>query len=589
MKKVLDKPPELEYTVGVPKGTPTKSYSVWFPEKEEMFMKPDHNLITALYCRLSQEDMREGESLSIENQKKMLREYAEKNGFRSCQYYVDDGYSGVNNKRPEYVRMLEDVKNGLVGTVIVKDQSRLGRDHLETDRLMELVFPAYDVRFIAITDGVDSAKGMNEMSGMRNFFNDFYARDTSKKIRAVQKAKGERGERVGTVTPYGYMKDAETNQLVPDPVTAPVVKKIFELCAEGKGTRAICNYLYENKVETPGVYEFKTKGKTCKHPHFDMPYIWTQSTIRDMLSNRIYCGDTVNFSTYSKSNKLKQRLKNDPENILVFENTHEPIISRELFDRVQKHYEGRKRSDRLGYVDKYAGYVYCADCGAKLYLHRGKYIKPENNYYQCGGYQTKGNNYCTLHRINANVLDKLVLEGIKYMTDLARNDPQQFYETAVKSNMDNAEKQRKESESKRSKIESRIKELDNVMSCLYEDRALGRITPERYDKYAEGYEKEQRELIAELAVLSDQLDCMEQHEKAVQEFIDNAKNNLDMEEVTPKLLRLFVTRIEVYERPEKYAKNCGNAIQIHYPFLSLHQPRPALTPSTNKTYVQAVC
>ena len=203
-------------------------------------MKPNNDLITALYCRLSQEDMREGESLSIENQKLMLKEYADKNGFRNCQYYVDDGYSGVNNKRPEYVHMLKDVENGLVGTVIVKDQSRLGRDHLETDKLMEIVFPAYDVRFIAVTDGVDSANGFNEMSGIKNYFNDFYARDTSKKIRAVFKAKGERGERVGTSIPYGYIKNPDnTKQLIPDPVVAPVVRKIYELCADGKGTRAI--------------------------------------------------------------------------------------------------------------------------------------------------------------------------------------------------------------------------------------------------------------------------------------------------------------------------------------------------------------
>ncbi|WP_051411370.1 recombinase family protein [Ruminococcus flavefaciens] len=224
-------------------------------------MKPNNDQITALYCRLSQEDAREGESLSIENQKKMLSEYAERNGFRNCQYYIDDGYSGVSSNRPDFQRMLNDVENELVGAVIVKDQSRLSRNYLEAGRLMELVFPAHDVRFIAITDGVDSANGINEMSGIKNYFNDFFARDTSKKIRAVQRAKGERGERVGTVTPYGYLKDADTKQLIPDPITAPIVHKIFELCAEGKGVRAICNYLYENKVETPGVYEFKTKGK----------------------------------------------------------------------------------------------------------------------------------------------------------------------------------------------------------------------------------------------------------------------------------------------------------------------------------------
>lgn len=552
-------------------------------------MKPNNDQITALYCRLSQEDAREGESLSIENQKKMLSEYAERNVFRNCQYYIDDGYSGVSSNRPDYQRMLNDVENELVGTVIVKDQSRLSRNYLEAGRLMELVFPAHDVRFIAITDGVDSANGINEMSGIKNYFNDFFARDTSKKIRAVQRAKGEHGERVGTMTPYGYLKDADTKQLVPDPVTAPIVHKIFELSAEGKGIRAICNYLYENKIETPGVYEFHMKGKTCKHPTLDTPYIWTQSTVRDMLSNRIYCGDTVNFSTYSKSNKLKKRLKNSPENMLIFENTHEPIVSRELFGLVQKRYEGRKRPDRLGDVDKYAGYLYCADCGAKLYLHRGKNLKSENNCYQCGGYQSKGKNYCTIHSIKADVLDKLVLDGIKFMTDLAREKPQEFYEIAVKSNMANAEKQRKESESKHTKLKARIKELDSIMSCLYEDRALGKITPERYEKLASGYEKEQCDLEAELEVLSTQLDSMEQQDKSVQEFIENAKTDLEMDELTPKLLKLFISRIEVYEKPEKHSKTCGNDVVIHYSFHSMHKPMSVLTPTENRTFTQAAC
>ena len=532
-------------------------------------MKPNNDLITALYCRLSQEDAREGESLSIENQKKMLSEYAERNGFRNCQYYVDDGFSGVNKNRPEYVRMLKDVEDGLVGTVIVKDQSRLGRDHLETDRLMELVFPAYDVRFIAVTDGVDSANGINEMSGIKNLFNDMYARDTSKKIRAVFKAKGERGERVGTAIPYGYMKNPDDpKQLIPDPVTAPVVRQIFELCAEGKGTRAICRYLEEHQIETPGIYEFNQRGKTCKQPKFDTPYLWTQSTIRDMLSNRIYCGDTVNFQTYSKSNKLKKRIKNDPENILIFENTHEAIVSRELFNLVQKHYEGRKRPDRQGDTDKYAGYIYCADCGSKMYLHRGKGIKPENNYYQCGGYQTKGGSYCSVHHIKAIELDAVVLAELKKITLLAREHPQQFYEMAMQNGEREAQKLRKESEQKKSKLEKRNKELDNIIRCLYEDRVSGRLSPERYDSLAAGYEKEQSELRAELAELSNQLENMGLQEKYVLDFIEKAKANIEMKEVTPEVLRAFISRIEVFEKPKKFSRTCGNMILIHYTFCS---------------------
>lgn len=520
----------------------------------------------------------------------MLSEYAERNGFCNCQYYVDDGFSGVNKNRPEYVHMLKDVENGLVGTVIVKDQSRLGRDHLETDKLMEIVFPAYDVRFIAVTDGVDSANGFNEMSGIKNYFNDFYARDCSKKIRAVFKAKGERGERVGTSIPYGYIKNPnDPKQLIPNPVTAPVVRTIYELCADGKGTRAICKYLEEHEVENPGVYEFHTRGTKSKHPDLEHPYLWTQSTVRDMLSNRIYCGDTVNFQTYSKSNKLKKRIKNDPENILIFENTHGAIVSRELFELVQKHYEGRKRPDIQGNTDKYAGYLYCADCGMKLYLHRGKHIKPERNFYQCGGYQTKGGSYCSVHHIKERVLDEIVLSQLRVMTAYAMENPQEFYTMAMQDGEREAQKIRKESEQKKSKLEKRNKELDNIIRCLYEDRVSGRITLERYDSLATGYEKEQSELKAELAELSDQLDTVSLQEKYVLDFIEKAKANIQMKELTPELLRAFISRIEVYEKPEKYSRTCGNTILIRYTFQTMHKPAPILKPSENKTFAQAAC
>lgn len=466
----------------------------------------------------------------------------------------------------------------------------LGRDHLETDKLMEIVFPAYDVRFIAVTDGVDSANGFNEMSGIKNYFNDFYARDTSKKIRAVFKAKGERGERIGTSIPYGYMKNPnDPKQLIPDPVTAPVVRQIYELCADGKGTRAICSYLEEHEIESPGVYEFHTKGTKSKHPDLEHPYLWTQSTVRDMLSNRIYCGDTVNFQTYSKSNKLKKRIKNDPENILIFENTHEAIISRELFALVQKHYEGRKRPDRQGDTDKYAGYIYCADCGSKMYLHRGKGIKPENNYYQCGGYQTKGGRYCTVHSIKANQLDAVVLDQLKKITLYAREHPQQFYETAMQNGEKEAQKLRKESEQKKSKLEKRNRELDNIIRCLYEDRVSGRLSPERYDSLAAGYEKEQSELRAELAELSNQLENMSLQEKYVLDFIEKAKANIEMKEVTPELVKVFISRIEVYEKPEKYSRTCGNMVLIHYTFHSINRPAPMLISTENKTFAQAAC
>lgn len=266
------------------------------------------NLITALYCRLSQEDERLGESLSIENQRLMLQRYAEEHHFPNIQFYVDDGFSGADFNRPSFKRMMVDVECGKVGIVIVKDQSRLGRDYLQTGMLMEITFPQYDVRFIAINDGVDSENGVSDFSGIKNYFNDFYARDTSRKIRAVQKAKGERGERVGTTIPYGYMKDPDNpKQFIPNPETAPIVKRIFEMYASGIGIVKICDKLSKEQILSPSVYAFKTTGSKSGNPDLTRPYHWAQTTVRKMLANQEYAGDTVNFKTYSKSNKLKKR------------------------------------------------------------------------------------------------------------------------------------------------------------------------------------------------------------------------------------------------------------------------------------------
>ncbi len=528
---------------------------------------PNRNLITALYCRLSVEDMREGESQSIENQKMILQRYADEHGFYNCKFYVDDGYSGVDLTRPAYVQMLKDIEDEKISTVIVKDQSRLGRDHLETDRLMELTFPSYDVRFIAVTDGVDSINGINEMSGIRNFFNDFYARDTSKKIRAVQRAKGERGERVGTTIPYGYMKNHDNpKQLVPNPETAPIVKRIFEMYASGTGIRKICAIFEGEKILCPSVYAFRTTGNRSGNLNLDKPYHWSIAAVRKMLSNEFYCGDTVNFKTYSKSNKLKKRIKNPPENLLIFRNTHEAIVSRKLFDTVQKHFEGRKRPDILGEMDKFAGYLFCAECGSRLYLHRGKTINPKANNFQCGGYQTKGNSHCTSHYIRETVLNEIVLTSLRQMTAYARENTEEFYAMATANGEAETKKFYVTAEHQKTQITARISQLDNIIRCLYEDRVTGRITPERYDTMACGYEQEQAELKQKFKSLTHKLERFDMREKYVKEFIKKAKHYIEMPKLTPELLRVFIKRIDVYEKAEKYSRTCGNKIVIQYTF-----------------------
>lgn len=526
--------------------------------------------ITALYCRLSQEDMRDGESLSIENQRIILQKYADDHGFLNCKFYVDDGYSGANFNRPAFKEMMAEVENNNVSTVIVKDQSRLGRDYLQTGMLMEVTFPQYDVRFIAINDGVDSANGTSDYAGIRNYFNDLFARDTSRKIRAVQRAKGERGERVGTTIPYGYMKNPDDpKQLLPDPETAPIVKRIFEMYANGTGIRKICTKLREEQILSPSVYSLRKTGRKTRGLNPDKPYHWEHGSVRFMLSNRIYCGDTVNFQTYSKSNKLKKRIKNDDENMLIFENTHEALVDRKTFDLVQKHFEGRKRPDKHGEMDKYAGYLYCGDCGKRLYLHRNK--TEEKTCFMCSGYQN-GKTDCTCHYIRVQILEHIVLENLKTVTAFARENPDEFYAMAAKNGEAEAKKFMRESEREKEQISARVTQLDSIIRCLYEDRVTGRITPERYDFLAGGYEQEQSQLKSKLSELESQIDSVNLREECIRKFMEKAKEYIEMPALTPELLRTFIRRIEVYEKPEKYSRTCGNTIVIHYTFeVETHQ------------------
>ena len=349
-------------------------------------------------------------------------------------------------------------------------------------------------------------------------------------------------------------------ELIPDPETAPIVKRIFEMCANGMGVGKICDTLTREQVLAPSVYAFKTTGSKSGQPDLTRPYHWAQTTVRKILENREYVGDTVNFKTYSKSNKLKKRLKNDPENILVFENTHEVIVDRKTFDLVQKHYEGRRRPDKHGETDKYAGYLFCGDCGKRLYLHRAK-----DTVFACAGHKKRTTD-CTMHYIRESVLDQIVLHNLKTVTAYAREQSEEFYAMATQNGEAEAKKFYKTAEREKAQIEKRIKELDNIIRCLYEDRVCGRLTPERYDVMAGGYEQEQSELRQELKSITERIDQMDMREMCIREFVDRAKSYMEMPKLTPELLRVFIRRIEVYEKFEKYSRTCGNPIVIHYAF-----------------------
>ena len=284
-----------------------------------------------------------------------------------------------------------------------------------------------------------------------------------------------------------------------------------------------------------------------------------------MLSNQIYCGDTVNFKTYSKSNKLKKRLKNDPNRVLIFEDTHEAIVERTLFESVQKHFQGRKRPDKTGKMDKFAGYLYCGDCGKRMYLHRGKKIKPENNTFQCGGYQ-KGKYNCTVHNIKESVIDRIVLDNLKKVTAFARSEPEKFYDIAMQKGKSQAMKIEKNAVQEKAAVEERIKKIDGIIRCLYEDRVIGRITPERYDEMVVGYEDEMAELKLRLSEVNNDLSLYSQQQQAIKDFIAKAKEYVEMPKLTAELLHTFIQRVDVYEKPTKYSRTEGNPVMIYYKF-----------------------
>ena len=362
--------------------------------------------ITALYCRLSKDDLNVGDSDSIVHQRAILEKYAKDNCFPNIRVFVDDGYSGVSFDRPGFQEMYKLIEAGKVGIVITKDLSRLGRNYIEVGNYTEFVFPRYGVRYIAINDN-------NELAPFKNLFNEWYARDTSKKIRAVFKAKAERGQRLGTTIPYGYRRDPDSGKechLLINEETAPVVRMIFSMCASGIGPSNIAKTLHEKKILKPTFYRFQKEGRYGTHTDTDNPYKWNERTIADILDNEIYIGNTINCQTRIASFKDKRTIKVPKEEQLRFENTHEAIIDKETWDIVHKVREGRIRKTRMGEINKYSGLIYCADCGRKHYLYRGRTVKRESYSFICGNYHKHvGIEKCTPHSIREVVLDEIVL------------------------------------------------------------------------------------------------------------------------------------------------------------------------------------
>lgn len=518
--------------------------------------------ITALYCRLSQDDMLQGESNSITNQKAILKKYAEDNGFSNTVYYVDDGVSGTTFERDGFKAMMTDVEAGKVSTVITKDLSRLGRDYLKTGEYIEIIFPDYDVRYIAINDGVDTLKSENELMAFKNIFNDWYARDTSKKIRAVFKAKGQSGKPLSYPI-YGYKRsETDKNLWVIDDETAEVVRKIFRLCIDGYGPAQIARILTEEGIPTPTAYAL-SQGRDNGHKNVKLDR-WGSETISGILEKPEYCGHTVNFRTHVKSYKNKKRVNNPKEDWLIFENTHEPIITQQEFDLVQELRKNKRRPTKHEEVNPFSGMVYCADCGKKMYLCRATSLTADQEHLKCSTYSLD-KDACSAHFIRTIVMKEIVLSELNKLLVNVRESEEEFVQAAMNNSVQNQSSELSKAKKALKQSEKRIAELDRLFTRLYEDNVSGKISDERFAMMSAGYEVEQKNLKATVAGLTSFIDTAEQKSADVTAFIQVVQKYENITELTPEIMHELIEKIVVHA-PDKSSGHRTQEIDIYYRF-----------------------
>ena len=521
----------------------------------------DQQKITILYCRLSNEDLVDGESNSIANQRSILSSYAASHGFTNTKVLVDDGYTGTNFNRPGVQEGLALVEQGLVGTWIVKDMSRFGRDYLQVGRFTEIVFPSYDVRFIAVNDAVDSAKGDNDFTVIRNVFNDFYAKDTSKKVRAVMKAKGTNGKHLGG-PPYGYRADPQDkDHWILDEDAAPVVKLIFDLAIAGKGPSQIARILEADGVLTTKALYAQRKGK----PMPERPCHWVEQSVAGILERMEYTGCVCNFKTYSKSYKLKKRIPNAPEDMFILPDTQEAIITQEQWDRVQELRQHKRRMTKAERQGLFSGLVVCADCGSKLHFATCKNFDGKQDHYVCAKYKS-GRGTCSAHYIREDVLRDVVLERIRAVTEYIRADVEGFQEDWLMCRREEQEKSIREDKRRLEKAKKRLADIDKLITRIYEDMVLGNLSQERYQKMLEGYEAEQAALNNEVIGLEDWVATREEMEDNVDQFLALLEKYVDIPELTPTIVNEFVKQIIVYA-PDKSSGKRTQKVKIVFNFL----------------------
>lgn len=522
----------------------------------------DQQPITALYCRLSNEDDLDGESNSIANQKAILYKYATDHNFPNIRFFVDDGYTGTNFNRPAMQELLSLVKRGKIGTCICKDMSRFGRDYLAVGQYTEIGFPSYDVRFIAINDGVDSERGDNDFTPFRNLFNDFYAKDTSKKVRAVLKARGMSGKHMGK-PPYGYREDPNNRGYwLIDEDAAPVIKHIFDLAMEGKGPESICRVLESEKVLTAKALRAQREGK----PLPDRPYFWKDSTVVAVLERMEYTGCTCNFKTYSKSYKLKKRIPNKPEDMYIIPDTQEAIVSKEQWDRVQELRKQRHRSIRRAERQgMFAGLLFCADCGSRLHFCTSKSFEGKQDHYVCSSYKS-GRGDCTGHYIREFVLRDIVLERIRAVTAYVRADTEGFQEEWMQCRRDQQEQNIRFNQKNLERLKKRYADIDKLLKRIYEDHVLGALSQERYQKMAADYEEEQEQLELQIEIYEGIVESQQEANDNYDAFAALVEKYVDIPELTQTIVNEFIKKIIVHA-PEKINGKRTQKVEIIFNFV----------------------
>ena len=529
----------------------------------------DYIGIAGLYCRLSRDDGTDSESNSIANQKRLLSQKAKELGFTNVEFYVDDGYTGTNFNRPGFQELLDDIEMGYISVVMVKDLSRLGRDYVSVGHYTDNYFPEHNIRFIAVNDMVDSDEGENEIAPFKNIMNEMYARDISRKIRSSNRIRGNLGEPLAQ-PPYGYMKSPENKKKwIIDPDASQVVKSIFRMCIEGKGNEAIAHVLQSNKIYIPMAY-WHSKGlnRGGKQMPAD-PYRWSKTTVRKILTQQEYCGDVINFKTYSKNFKNKKRLMNAEENWKIFKDVHEPIIEREVFELVQENLlKVKRRAPKPENAKKhiFSGLIRCGDCGSNMRYHTNTTNK-DIHYFSCGNYIKDTRGDCpTRHYIRSDALEQIVLLELKHLVNFLKHDEERLAEILEKKSNKDLYEETRHLEGELQKALARQQKVANLYEKLYEDNAEGKVTDEWFTHMSHKYELERTELKGKISELRKKLSSTQETTKGKDMFLNAVRSFMEMENLTAPLAKELIDHIDVYESEGK-GKNKTQRIVIYYRFV----------------------